>query len=93
MMTDKQPEALRLANNLEAGKNFHAPSSVWFDCHLSDVAKKAAALLRTQHAAIERKDALLRRLITALDIDRHDVDDWPPDSCEAVYAIKQELSQ
>ena len=79
-MTDKQPEALRLADALE---------------EFAEMADRdrAAALLRAQHAALERKDALLRRLIAALDLDRHDVDDWPPDSCEAVYAIKQELSQ
>jgi len=129
-MTDKHPEALRLADELlEPMESFPEPTTL---------EKNAAALLRTQHkqiaayklltesqeaqlsqhraqadkfreaiatlqsereanailtAAIERKDALLRRLIAALDLDRHDVDDWPPDSCEAVYAIKQELSQ
>lgn len=129
-MTDKQPEALRLADELlEPMEGFPEPTTL---------EKNAAALLRTQHkqiaayklltesqeaqlsqhraqadkfreaiatlqsereanailtAAIERKDALLRKLIAALDSDRHDIDDWPPESCEAVYDIRQELSQ
>lgn len=41
-MTDKQPEALRLADYMEAS----------FTCGPTE--RQAAALLRTQHAAIER---------------------------------------
>jgi len=106
-----QPDAHRLADALEKDK-WHV---------LAVTLQEAADLLRTQHAAIERltaalkkandqtehferewylrgdaierKDALLRRLITALDMDRHDVDGWPSDSCEAVYAIQKELAK
>ena len=52
-MTDKQPEALRLADWLE-------PRAESIE-HIN-----TAALLRTQHAAIERKDALLRQALGAL---------------------------
>lgn len=56
-MTDKQPEALRLADaHKELG---------WIAC-TPEWGKDAAAILRTQHAAIERKDALLRRALGAL---------------------------
>lgn len=54
-MTDKQPEALRLANDLDKPK---IGTVVSF--------KEVAALLRTQHAAIERKDALLRQAADAM---------------------------
>lgn len=81
-MTDKQPEAL--VQMLQPG------GIVPID--IETTAALVAEITR-QHEAIERKDALLRRLISALDSDRHDVDDWPPESCEVVYAIKQELSQ
>lgn len=48
-----QPEALRLADELlEPMEGFPEPTTL---------EKNAAALLRTQHAAIERKDALLRQ--------------------------------
>ena len=48
---DEQPEALRLADELEN----EFPLMV-----------NTAALLRTQHADIERKDALLRQALEAL---------------------------
>ena len=49
-MTDKQPEALRLADALDAGENFYAESSLWFDSKLADAAGDAAAELRRLHA-------------------------------------------
>ena len=55
-MTDKQPEALRLAD---------APDQ-YREWSLEDVSQ-ICALLRTQHAAIERKDALLRRALETLE--------------------------
>ena len=48
-MTDKQPEALELADMLDAAG-----------------LPRGGAILRTQHAAIERKDALLRQALGAL---------------------------
>jgi hypothetical protein len=76
-MTDKQPEALRLADEVDkVAQTFPDMAEV-------------SAMLRTQHAAIERKDALLRRMV--------DVWDEPERSLTACYgvvqAIKQELSQ
>ena len=55
-MTDKQSEALRLADALS---KWVVPNGT----HL-----QAAALLRTQHAAIERKDALLKHALKALNL-------------------------
>ena len=57
-MTDKQPDALICAAHLES-----------IDKHVlkSGTLEKSAALLRTQHAAIERKDALLLDALSALE--------------------------
>lgn len=53
-----QPEALRLADELlEPMEGFPEPTTL---------EKNAASLLRTQHAAIERKDALLLDALSAL---------------------------
>lgn len=52
-MTDKQPDALRLADRLEG----HSPMAT---------RDEAAALLRTQHTDLLRKDALLRQALEAL---------------------------
>lgn len=83
-MSDKQPEAQGYGiwdMNIDGQRIMGFTPKQWFD-------------REEQHqSAIERKDALLHRLISALVSDRHDVDDWPPESCEVVYAIKQELSQ
>lgn len=88
-MTDKQPEAMQVAEYLE---NDIPPFS---ECAL----KQAAALLRTQHAAIERKDALLRRALDALGsagvamrighMRLHAIDD----AGAAIEAITKELEQ
>jgi hypothetical protein len=51
-MNEKQPEALKLADDLDA-------------CSFGP--NKIAALLRTQHADIERKDALLRQALDAVE--------------------------
>ena len=76
-MTDKQPEALRMA--------------AWLEPRAESIEHvNAAALLRTQHAAIERKDALLRRAVGALDL--YKAYGWP-DRNGVIPAIKQELSQ
>lgn len=53
-MTDKQPETLRLADALDDSTCARL---------LRPTTTEAAALLRTQHAAIERKDALLRQCL------------------------------
>lgn len=81
-MTDKQPEALRRADHLDA-----------VDTHVlqSNTLKPAAALLRTQHAAIARKDALLRQALEAMQ-QCFDHDRFSP-SVKAMHDIKQELSQ
>lgn len=42
----EQPTALRLADALDAGANFYAESSVWYDRELSDAVDAAAAELR-----------------------------------------------
>lgn len=80
-MTDKQPEALRVADELlEPIEGFPSPTTL---------EKNAAALLRTQHAAIERKDALLKRafqvILLYVEIDR--------EVNELYAAIEQELAK
>lgn len=55
---NKQPEALELAERL--GRYKLVSGYAWY-CH------KAAALLRTQHADLERKDALLRQALNSLE--------------------------
>lgn len=85
-MTDIQPEALRLADALDEMSS------------IADMGRKpdpkcsrrqAATLLRTQHAEIGRKDALLRRMVDAWDEPNNGL----ADCYEVVEAIKQELSQ
>lgn len=68
-MTDKQPEAQRLADWLE-------PRAESIE-HIN-----AASLLRTQHAAIERKDALLRQAMRQMGKFSAD------DVCEALHHKK-----
>lgn len=51
-MTEKQPDPLRVADEL--------------DCHNARLDRQAAKVIRTQHAALERKDALLRRALDAI---------------------------
>lgn len=89
-MTDKQPEALRLADALDLGHP------------LAEEAQQAAALLRTQHAAIERKDALLgqvREVLREIRVNSEDYDFGPAYEgarrrrYEVLIAIKKELSQ
>lgn len=96
-MTDKQPEALRLADWLE-------PRAESIE-HIN-----AASLLRTQHAAIERKDALLRQALEAIThgcppgcndgmTDSGGTYPWgeavlmPCPACETAKSITKELSQ
>lgn len=85
-MTDKQPEALRLADaHKELG---------WIAC-TPEWGKDAAAMLRAQHAAIERKDALLRQALEALEFDmsKFAFSAYYAAREEAVGAITKELSQ
>lgn len=63
-MTDKQPDALRLADALD--QNADLDSAEGGNPAVCKLEWDAAALLRTQHAAIERKDALLRQALGAL---------------------------
>lgn len=77
-----QHEALRFAEHLDA-----------VDEHVlkSGTLKPCAALLRTQHEAIERKDALLRQALEAMkdyfDYDRFGL------SVKAMQAITKELAK
>lgn len=67
-----QPEAL--AQELEG----------WACCTLGPKMNEAAALLRTQHAALERKDALLRQAVNMFSqCIRYDFDDEPLDEFDA----------
>lgn len=42
--------------------------------------------------ALERKDKLMRDLLAALKLDRHETEDWPTDSRKAIEAITKELT-
>ena len=78
-MTDKQPEAL--VQMLQPG------GIVPID--IETTAALVAEITR-QHEAIERKDALLRQALGALDL--YKAYGWP-DRNGAIPAIKQEISQ
>lgn len=94
-MTDKQPEALHYADILENTTNFYPESSSMPDLRLAEVAGESAALLRTQHAAIERKDALLRQALETLenDVQLHCYLPSRQHHLQTVEAITKELSQ
>lgn len=87
-MTDKQPEALKLADELlEPMEGFPEPTTL---------EKNAAALLRTQHTAIERKDALLRQALTLCEWiaeTQHQRGSVNGLAGQIRYAVQQELSQ
>lgn len=79
-MSDKQPEALLIADQCDES------AKLW--ANEVRTRRQAAALLRTQHAAIERKDALLRQALAALDA----AASWVLDK-EILTSIHKELSQ
>ena len=89
-MTNKQPDALRLAAALDLGHP------------LAEEAQQAAALLRTQRAALERKNALLgqvREVLRELRVNPEGYDFGPAYEGairrrhEVLIAIKQELAK
>lgn len=84
---DTQPEALRLADDLDCGP------------HSLEVEFQAAALLRRQHADIERKDALLRQALAVAEESQTYVGSatWSPSMTnelnELCLAITSELAK
>lgn len=64
-MIDKQHKALRLADELDG-----LPESDFYEA----LGVEVAALLRTQHEALERKDALLRQALEMLGCTHEDDD-------------------
>lgn len=78
-MTNKQPDALEVADDIEG----------YSCCTLGPKMDKAAALLRTQHAAIERKDELLLDALSAL---RH-LGGWSTATHRIADAITKELAK
>ena len=77
-MTDKQPDALQLADFMTSK----------YDLYEFSEQMQVAALLRTQHADLLRKDALLSKCL------KHVASNITRDGCEAeeLYdAIKEEL--
>lgn len=85
-MTD-QPEALRLADSMQR----HVVRNGTYD--------KAASVLRTQHADIERKDALLRQALAVAEESQTYVGSatWSPSMTnelnELCLAITKELAK
>lgn len=83
-MTDKQTDPLFLADQCEA------MAAIW--ANEVETRLQAAALLRTQHAAIERKDALLRQCLKHVASNISMTSDGT--EAEDLYdAIQQELSK
>lgn len=65
-MTNDNQDALRCADALDAGENFYAESSMWFDSKLSDATADASDHLRRLVQENEAKDALLRQALAAI---------------------------
>lgn len=91
-----QPEALAVAGDLEIQSD-KVNGSVKYS-----TAKKAAVLLRTQHADIERKDALLRQCLSYFEgWANHGGWVWPvsaleqakKNTAEAIESITKELAK
>lgn len=82
-----QPEALRVADAIADRRD-------WYEFDPSAWCPKAAALIRTQHADLERKDALLRQALEALCLP---CDRWNKGQSEivnaAISAAQQELAK
>ena len=80
--------AIELAAELDDLIDLHAAAYV--------VRAEAAAMLRTQAQEIEslRKEIeAAQKLITALKLDRQDVDDWPKDSFHALIGLERAIAQ
>jgi hypothetical protein len=65
----EQPEALRLADALDAGENFYAESSLWYDRKLSNAVGAAAAELRRLHSVNAELMDLMQRAVSRLEIE------------------------
>lgn len=65
-MSEKQPEALAIADSLEFHGRYGAEDEQQAALRRVKRNKEAATLLRTQHADIKRKDALLRQALDAM---------------------------
>ena len=89
-MTEKQPEALRIAAEFESFAIDHAPNE-WPAIQQRDLTN-ASITLRAQHAAIERKDALLRQALETWDTVCNAFG-WDKDHMAAFATIRKELSQ
>lgn len=60
-----QDRALKLANELDAGDNFYAESSLYYDTNLSNAVSESAAMLRTQCAELQQWKNVFGHLGTA----------------------------
>ena len=81
-----QPEALRLADAIADRRD-------WYEFDPPAWCPQAAALLRTQHADIERKDAMLRKALEALAMHGGAYLHHEPQYKAAVIAINSELAK
>ena len=67
----KQPKALRLADLLDAGENFYAESSCWFDRKLAEEVGEAADELRRLHEVNQDLLEALQRIKHHFDTDEY----------------------
>lgn len=94
-----QPDPLRYAEILENSTNYYPESSSMPDLRLADIAGESAAMLRTQHADLERKDALLRQALAVAEESQTYVGSatWSPSMTnelnELCLAITKELAK
>lgn len=86
---NEKPYPLELADALDANADLDAAEGG--NPTVCKLERDAAALLRTQHAAIERKDALLRKALKALEHCHASEPIWKTPRIEAVDAITKEL--
>lgn len=56
----QQTKAQRIADELDAGENFYAESSLWFDRKLAQATEEAATELRRLHDLLGKANALCR---------------------------------
>ncbi len=84
-MSEKAKDALTLADELMDGMS---------DEHWNQLKADAAALLRTQHADIDRKDALLMQALVAIEAQtspKWECNSNHPKLHDALKAIRKEL--
>ena len=87
----EQPEALHLADALDAGENFYSESSLWYDRKLSDAVSAAAGKLRRQHREIERLRGIVPEALERLNDDLCNENEQLLAELRRLHAVNEEL--